>query len=194
MESKSKSALVNRCSWCLKDSLYIKYHDEEWGKPLHEDSKLFEFLVLESMQAGLSWLTILKKRESFRIAFNNFDIPIVASYKQDKIDLLVQNKAIIRNKLKIKAAINNARMILQIQEEYGSFNNYIWHFVNNTPIKNTYQSINEIPASTELSDYICKEMKKKGFKFIGTTIIYSFMQAIGMVNDHITSCFRYNQV
>ncbi len=185
---------MKRCDWCLSDPLYKEYHDKEWGLPLHDDQMLFEFLVLESMQAGLSWLTILKKRDNFRKAFANFEISKVANFDDVKVQELLLDAGIIRNKLKINAAINNAQEILKIQSEFTSFSKYIWSFVNDKPIVNEFTSIDQIPASTELSDKISKALKRRNFKFIGTTIIYSFMQAIGMVNDHIISCYRYNEV
>lgn len=185
---------MKRCTWALSDPLYIKYHDEEWGLALYEDQKLFEFLVLESMQAGLSWLTVLKKRESFRTAFADFDIGKVANYDDEKIAELMLDSSIIRNKLKIKAAINNARKIIEIQEEYSSFSAYLWSFVGNKPIINHYKNISELPTSTDLSDIITKDLRRRGFKFVGTTIIYSFMQAVGMVNDHLIDCFRHQEV
>ncbi|WP_425448200.1 DNA-3-methyladenine glycosylase I [Dethiothermospora halolimnae] len=185
---------MKRCSWCGDDELYIKYHDEEWGDPVHDDNKHFEFLVLESAQAGLSWITILRKRENYRKAYDDFDPKIVAKYDDKKIEELRQNKGIIRNKRKIEASINNAKRFLEVQKEFGSFDKYIWSFVDNKPIKNQWKNDSEVPANTELSDRIAKELKKRGFKFIGTTIIYSYMQAIGMVNDHIADCFRYNQI
>ncbi|MBI9032442.1 DNA-3-methyladenine glycosylase I [bacterium] len=180
---------MKRCQWCLSDPSYIKYHDEEWGRPIKDDQKLFEFLVLESMQAGLSWLTILKKRENFRQAFANFDIEKVAKFDEEDVNILLQNPGIIRNKLKIRAAINNAQRILEVQREFSSFSNYIWSYVHNKPIINNFTELHQIPASTPLSDLISKDLKKRGFKFIGTTIIYSFMQAVGMVNDHVVDCF-----
>lgn len=186
--------MQNRCNWCLGDPIYLEYHDKEWGRPLYDDQKLFELLVLESMQAGLSWLTILKKRENFRKAFDNFEISKVANYDEAKLETLLQDSSIIRNKLKLKAAINNARQVLKIQQEYGSFSAYIWSFVDNQPIINSFHDLKEVPTNTELSDFISQEMKKQGFKFIGTTIIYSFMQAVGMVNDHVTTCFRHSEL
>lgn len=186
--------MQNRCSWCLADPIYLEYHDKEWGRPLYDDQMLFELLVLESMQAGLSWLTILKKRENFRKAFDNFEISKVASYDEAKVEALLQDSSIIRNKLKLKAAVNNAKLILKIQQEYGSFSAYIWSFVDNQPIINSFHDLKEVPANTKLSDFISKEMRKQGFKFIGTTIIYSFMQAVGMVNDHVTTCFRHSEL
>ncbi|MDL2292568.1 DNA-3-methyladenine glycosylase I [Acholeplasma sp. OttesenSCG-928-E16] len=182
---------TNRCPWAGDDPIYIKYHDEEWGIPLHDDNKLFEFLILEGMQAGLSWLTVLKKRQNFRDSFDNFDPQIVSTYDDEKIKELLKNEGIIRNRLKIHAAINNAKEYLKIQEEFGSFDKYIWKFVNNKPIINHFKKMEEIPASTSLSDLISKDLKKRGFKFVGSTIIYAFMQATGMVNDHLTSCFAY---
>lgn len=181
---------MKRCQWCLSDPLYVKYHDEEWGTPLKDDQKLFEFLVLETMQAGLSWLTILKKRKNFSKAFYNFEIEKVANFDEEKVQALLNNPQIIRNKLKIRAAVNNAQKVLEIQKEFGSFSSFIWSFVDNQPIINNFENIDEIPTSTALSDKITKELKAHGFKFIGTTIIYSFMQAVGMVNDHVRDCFR----
>lgn len=180
-----------RCSWCGKDPLYVKYHDEEWGVPVYDDQKLFEFLTLESMQAGLSWITILKKRENFREAFDGFDVNKVAKYNEKKFEELMQNEGIIRNRLKIQASINNAKAFLEIQEEFGSFSEYIWGFTDHKVIVNSWKSLDEIPAKTELSDKISKDLKKRGFKFVGSTVIYAHMQATGMVNDHIVSCFRY---
>lgn len=181
--------MENRCSWANNSEIYSKYHDEEWGKPLHDDQKLFEFLILEGMQAGLSWITILKKREAFRKAFANFDAKKVAAFGQDKIDELMQNQDIIRNKLKIEAAISNAKNFLKIVDEFGSFDAYIWKFVDNKPIVNHWTKLSDLPARTELSDLISKDLKKRGFKFVGSTIVYSHMQATGMVNDHLVSCF-----
>lgn len=170
------------------------YHDKEWGVPQHDDKVLFEFLILEGMQAGLSWDTILKKRENFRKAFDNFDYIKIVNYSEDKIEILLQNKGIIRNRLKLQSVISNAKAFLSIQNEYSTFDNYIWNFVNYKPIVNTCSSLNEIPSNTELSEKISKDLKKKGFKFIGTTIIYAFMQAVGIVNDHTTDCFRYEEI
>lgn len=183
-----------RCKWCLSDPIYLKYHDEEWGVPVKDDQKLFEFIVLESMQAGLSWLTILKKREAFRIAFANFDIVKVAEFDESKVQELLLNKDIIRNKLKLRAAIHNARCIIEIQKVYGSFSNYIWSFVNHQAIINSFEEESDVPASTPLSDNITKALKQKGLGFIGTTIIYSFMQAVGMANDHVSGCFRHKEL
>jgi len=186
--------MKKRCQWVSNDELYIKYHDEEWGVPVFDDEVLFEFLVLESFQAGLSWITILKKQENFRKAFDNFDYNKIALYTDDKFEELIQNPGIVRNKLKVKAAINNAQQFLKIQKEFGSFSNYFWGFVDGKPIKNSFKTIAEVPAKTVLSDAISKDLKKRGFKFLGSTTIYAYMQAVGMVNDHTTDCFRYNEV
>ena len=183
-----------RCDWCIGNPLYEQYHDEEWGVPVYDDNKLFEFLILETFQAGLSWITVLRKRENFRAAFDNFDYKKIAKYNQEKIDTLLENAGIIRNKLKIKATITNAQAFIAIQEEFGSFSEYIWKFTDGKPIKNTFKIMSEIPANTSLSDTISKDLKNRGFKFVGTTVIYAHMQATGMVNDHIVDCFRYNEV
>lgn len=185
---------MQRCDWCKEDELYIKYHDEEWGVPLHDDIKQFEFLVLESAQAGLSWLTVLRKRENYRKAYDNFDPLKVSNYSDEKIDELVGNPGIIRNIKKIEASINNAVRFIEIQNEYGSFDKYIWRFVDYKPVINTWKNISEIPAKSGLSDEISGDLKKKGFKFIGSTIIYAHLQAVGIVNDHLVSCFRYQQL
>jgi len=182
------------CSWPKGDSLLTKYHDTEWGVPLHNDKKLFEFLILEGFQAGLSWLTVLKKRENFRKAFDTFDFNKVAKYDQRKINALLQDSGIIRNKLKIESAITNAKAFIDVRKEFGTFNKYIWNFTGNKPIHNEFESMKEIPAKTGLSDLISKDLKKRGFKFVGSTIVYAHMQATGMVNDHITSCFRYKEI
>jgi DNA-3-methyladenine glycosylase I len=184
-----------RCDWVPKDNeLYQKYHDTEWGKPCHDDKKLFELIILEGAQAGLSWSTVLKKRENYRIAFDNFDVKKIASYKEEEIEELLNNEGIIRNKLKINSAIRNAKIFIEIKKEFGSFDKYIWNFVNNKPIKNNFKSYTEMPTSTNLSDKISKDLKSRGMNFVGSTIIYAYMQAIGMVNDHEVDCFRYNQV
>ncbi|GGX08095.1 DNA-3-methyladenine glycosylase I [Aquimarina muelleri] len=183
-----------KCGWCLGDPLYESYHDNEWGVPLHDDQLLFEFLVLETFQAGLSWITILRKRENFRIAFDNFDYKIIATYNEAKREELLQNAGIIRNKLKVNSAIVNAQKFIEIQKEFGNFDTYIWSFVNNTPIKNNWKNHKDCPATTEISDKISKDLKKRGFKFVGSTVMYAFMQATGMVNDHIAGCFRYEEV
>ena len=182
-----------RCAWLDGSDIYTKYHDEEWGKPVHDDNKLFEMLTLEAFQAGLSWITILKKRESFRIAFDGFDPNIVALYDENKIEELVINEKIIRHRGKIVAAINNAKLFIEIQKQYGSFDAMIWNYVNNTPILGHWNSIDELPATTNLSDKISKDLKKIGFKFLGSTTVYAFMQATGMVNDHTQDCFLCHQ-
>lgn len=181
--------MKKRCQWVTEDPLYKAYHDEEWGQPEHDDQKLFEFIVLESAQAGLSWITILKKRENYRLAYDGFDPLKVANYDEEKIDELLDNAGIIRNRRKIEASINNAKRFIEIQEEYGSFDQYIWSFVDHEPIINQWAKHDDVPVSTPLSDRITKEMKKKGFKFIGTTIMYSYLQAVGIVNDHTLDCF-----
>ncbi len=183
---------MKRCEWCDNDPLYINYHDEEWGKPVYDDRMLFEFLILETFQAGLSWITVLRKRENFRKAFDDFDFQKIALYSDDKYEELLQNPGIIRNRMKIKAAISNARAFIKIREEFGTFSKYIWAFTNDKPIINNFQRIDEIPSSTPLSDKISKDLKKRGFKFVGTTIIYAHMQATGMVNDHIVGCIARN--
>lgn len=182
-----------RCSWAGDIPIYIDYHDNEWGKPLHDDNRLFEMLILEGMQAGLSWLTVLKKRKAFREAFDEFDPAKVALYGEAKIQELLANERIIRNRLKVNAAVTNARLFLEIQEKYGSFDKFIWAYVHDTPIKNHLDKMEEVPASTPLSDQISRDLKKMGFKFVGSTIIYAFMQATGMVNDHVKSCFAYEE-
>lgn len=183
-----------RCGWCGTDPLYVKYHDEEWGVPVKDDKTLFEFLILETFQAGLSWITILRKRENFRKAFDNFDYKKIAKYDQSKIDSLLKNEGIIRNKLKVHAAVTNAKLFMEVQKEFGSFSNYFWEFVNHKPIKNILKSHKNAPATTELSDVLSKDLKKRGFKFVGSTVVYAHMQATGMVNDHIEDCFRYHEV
>ncbi len=190
MEKKIKA----RCAWPTDNPLMIKYHDKEWGVPVHNDRKLFEFLLLEGFQAGLSWNTILNKRENFRKAFDNFDFNKVASYNKRKINSLMKDAGIIRNKLKIESAVTNAKAFIEVRKQFGTFNKYIWGFVNNKPIINKHKKLSDLPASTKLSDLISKDLKKRGFKFVGTTIIYAHMQATGMVNDHTTDCFRYKQI
>ncbi|WP_233883845.1 DNA-3-methyladenine glycosylase I [Tenacibaculum piscium] len=185
--------MKKRCLWVGNNPLYIKYHDTEWGVPVYDDAVLFEFLLLESFQAGLNWITILKKRENFRSAFDNFDYTKIANYDEYKYDELLQNIGIVRHKLKIKSAILNAKLFMEVQKEFGSFSVYIWSFVAGKPIKNNFKNSAEVPASTALSDTISKDLKKRGFKFVGATIIYAYMQAIGMVNDHTTSCFKYSE-
>lgn len=184
----------HRCGWCKGDTLYEQYHDVEWGVPVKDDETLFEFLVLETFQAGLSWITILRKRENFRIAFDDFDYKKIAHYKQDKIDSLLQDVGIVRNKLKVHATITNAQSYMKIQEKFGSFSKYLWGFIDGKPIKNKVKNYKEAPPTTALSDAISKDLKKRGFKFVGSTVIYAKMQAVGMVNDHEVDCFRYNEV
>ena len=183
-----------RCGWCKGDALYEQYHDIEWGVPVKDDAILFEFLLLETFQAGLSWITILRKRENFKAAFDQFDYKKIAHYKQDKIDSLLQDAGIIRNKLKVHSAIINAVAFMKVQEEFGSFSNYLWGFIDGKPIKNKVKNYKEAPPTTALSDTISKDLKKRGFKFVGSTVIYANMQAVGMVNDHEVDCFRYNEV
>ncbi|NLT49816.1 MAG: DNA-3-methyladenine glycosylase I [Ignavibacteria bacterium] len=185
---------LKRCPWCGNDKLYVKYHDEEWGVPLKDDRKLFELLALESFQAGLSWITILRKRESFREAFDFFDPEIIVRYNSNKINELLINDKIIRNRLKIESVISNALLYLRIIGKYSSFSNYIWKFTDGKTIQNNFISISQIPARTELSDLMSKEMKKYGFRFFGSTICYAFMQSAGMVNDHLVNCFRHAQL
>ena len=179
-----------RCGWCEKDDLYRNYHDQEWGNPVYDDATLFEFLVLETFQAGLSWHTILKKRENFRVAFDRFDYVKIAGYAEDKVQELLQDAGIIRNQLKIRATISNAIAFLNVQKEFGSFSKYIWQFTGGQPIVNHWQTLKEIPATTPLSDAVSKDLKKRGFKFVGTTVVYAHLQATGMVNDHLLSCWK----
>ncbi len=181
-----------RCDWCEKDDLYRKYHDEEWGVPVYEDQKLFEFLILETFQAGLSWYTILKKRENFKMAFDDFDYKKVALYTEDKIQGLLLDAGIIRNQLKIRAAVSNAIAFMKVQDEFGDFSKYIWKFTDGKPIQNNRQSLKEVPATTPLSDEISKDLKKRGFKFVGSTVVYAHMQATGMVDDHVADCWKKN--
>jgi DNA-3-methyladenine glycosylase I len=183
-----------RCDWSTKDPLYIDYHDNEWGVPLHDEQQLFEFLILETFQAGLSWITVLRKRENFRKAFDKFDYKKVAVYDEVKIQELLLNAGIIRNKLKIRAAISNAQAFMEIQKEFGSFDKYIWGFVGAKPIQNNRKTMTELPATTEISDKLSKDLKKRGFKFVGSTVIYAHMQATGMVNDHVLDCFRHKDL
>lgn len=183
-----------RCEWVKSNSLEQQYHDQEWAVPVFDDRMLFEFLILESAQAGLSWSTILNKRQGYQTAFDHFDVKKIAKYSDKKIAKLLGNEQIVRNKLKINATVTNAKCFIAVQKEYGSFSDYIWSYVDHTPIQNKWKSLKAIPSSTEMSETISKDLKKKGFKFIGSTIIYAFMQAIGMVNDHTTDCFRYSQI
>lgn len=186
--------MKTRCSWCGSDPLYISYHDTYWGVPIHDDTKLFEMLVLEGTQAGLSWLTILKKQQHYRTAFDNFDIKTVARYGNSDVERLLADPGIVRNRLKVASAIRNAQCILEIQNEFGSFDNFLWNFVNHRTIHNSWNSLSEVPARTDESDSMSKDLKKRGFNFVGSTICYAFMQSIGMVNDHIVSCFRHKEI
>ena len=183
-----------RCAWPGVDPLYCAYHDEEWGVPLHDEQRLFEFLILEGAQAGLSWITILRKRENYRAAFDGFDPESIARYDTNKIESLLQDAGIVRNRLKVEAAVNNARRFLEVQNEFGSFDRFIWQFVDGKPKQNKWRSLVDIPTTTPESDTMSKELKRRGFKFVGSTICYAHMQATGMVNDHITSCFRHKQL
>lgn len=186
--------MTKRCAWVSDDDLYIEYHDKEWGVPQYDDQKLFELLILEGAQAGLSWYTILKKRENYRQSFDKFDAKKIAGYTDKKIQELLNNPGIVRNKLKIESTVRNAKIFLDIQKEYGSFRKYIWSFVDGKPIINKFKALKELPAKTEISDKMSKDLKKLGFNFVGSTICYAFMQAVGMVNDHITECFRHDQI
>lgn len=184
----------HRCGWCLGDPIYIEYHDTEWGVPVKDDKTLFEFLILETFQAGLSWITILRKRGNFKKAFDDFDYKKIAVYDQKKLESLLADTGIIRNKLKIHAAVTNAIVFMEVQKEFGSFSDYIWSFVDGKPIKNNLRHYKEAPSKTDLSDLISKDLKKRGFKFVGSTVIYAHMQATGMVNDHEVNCFRHREV
>lgn len=183
-----------RCSWAGKEQIYIDYHDKEWGVPVRDDHRQFEFLILEGFQAGLSWITILKKRENFRKAFDNFDYEKIANYDENKIQSLMENEGIIRNRLKIRATVTNAQAFIKVREEFGTFTEYIWGFTDGKTVVGKWKTKDEVPANTELSDKISKDLKKRGFKFVGTTIVYSHLQATGIVNDHTTDCFRYTEV
>ncbi len=191
--AKNKSEIL-RCPWAGSDPLYVAYHDTEWGVPVFDDRKLFEFLLLEGAQAGLSWLTVLKKRENYRKAFSGFDPAKVAGFGEEKILRLLEDPGIIRNRLKVRAAVDNARAFLKVQEEFGSFAEYSWRFVGGRPRKNSFKSLRDIPATSPESDSFSKDLKKRGFKFVGSTIIYAHMQAVGMVNDHLVDCFRYREL
>ena len=193
-EIQKMSRQIKRCKWAGKDPLYIEYHDKQWGVPVYEDAKIFEFLLLETFQAGLSWITILRRRENFRTAFDNFDFQEIANYSDEKLEDLRKDAGIIRNRLKIKAAKSNAIAFMEVQKEFGTFSKYIWSFLDGKPIKNAFKTMSELPANTPLSDKISKDLKSRGFKFVGSTIVYAHMQAMGMVNDHLTNCFRYNEV
>jgi len=186
--------MTNRCEWCGTEEVYVKYHDKEWGVPVYDDQKLFEMLILEGAQAGLSWITILKRRETYRIAYNNFDPKIIVNWDDKKISELLEDPGIIRNKLKVVAAKLNAQKFLEIVEEYGSFKKYIWSFVEGKPIQNNFKKMADIPATSKDSDAMSKGLKKKGFKFVGSTICYAYMQSVGMVNDHVISCFRHTEL
>ena len=193
-DAKQMTNNKKTCSWPGNNPLMNKYHDEEWGVPVHDDRKLFEFIVLDGFQAGLSWSTILNKRENFRKAFDNFEPEVIAEYSEGKIEDLLQDAGIIRNKLKVRATVTNAKYFLEVQKEFGSFDKYIWQFTDGKTIVNQWKTISDIPVSTNESDAMSKDLKKRGFKFVGTTICYAFMQAAGMVNDHLEDCFRYTEV
>ena len=186
--------MKNRCQWCGRDPLYIAYHDDEWGTPVHDDRLLFEFLILEGAQAGLSWITILKKRENYRRVFHGFDCDRIAGYTEKDINRLLADSGIVRNRLKIESAIRNARGVIKIKEEFGSLDSYLWRCVEGIPIQNKWKTMAELPAKTEISEMMSKDLKKRGFNFVGPTICYAFMQAVGMVNDHTTDCFRYGAI
>lgn len=192
--ARDKRNMKTRCEWCGSDPVYIDYHDQEWGVPVYDDQRLFEFLVLEGAQAGLSWITILKKRGDYRKAFHNFDIDRIANYQETDVSRLLANSGIVRNRLKIESAIRNARGVLDIQDKHGSFSSFLWRYVDGVPIQNKWISMEELPAKTAISEIMSKDLKKRGFNFVGPTICYAFMQAVGMVNDHTTDCFRYKQV
>ncbi len=185
---------MERCGWVTNDPIYIKYHDEEWGVPVHDDKKLFEFIILEGAQAGLSWLTILKRRSGYRKAFANFNVQKVARFTPGKIEKLLLDPGIIRNRLKVNAAVTNARAFIKVQEEFGSFDKYSWRFVDGQQKVNEFKTLDQMPSTTRESDAFSKDLKQRGFKFVGSTIIYAHMQAVGMVNDHLVSCFRYKEV
>ena len=194
MMSENKSTHKRTCDWPADDPLMIRYHDEEWGVPVHEDQKIFEFMVLDAFQAGLSWSTVLRKRENFRNAFDHFDPAVIAGYGEEKINSLLQDAGIIRNKLKIRATVSNARYFLEVQGEFGSFDKYIWQFTGGKPVVNSWSKLSQLPVKTENSDAMSRDLKKRGFKFVGSTICYAFMQAAGMVNDHLTHCHRYDEI
>ena len=190
----TEETMIKRCTWCGNDPQYVAYHDEDWGVPVYDDRLLFEMLILEGAQAGLSWLTILKKRDNYRQAFHDFDASRIACYDQKEIDRLMQNAGIVRNRLKIESTIKNAKGFLQIRDEFSSFSDYLWRYVDGKPIINSWQDISVIPANTRISDQLSKDLKKRGFNFVGSTICYAFMQSIGMVNDHTIDCFRYHEL
>lgn len=193
-EIQKMSREIKRCKWCENDPLYVKYHDTQWGIPVYDDAKIFEFLLLETFQGGLSWITVLRKRENFRNAFNNFDYQKIANYSNEKLSELKLDSGIIRNTLKIKSAKTNAIAFMEVQKEFGSFSKYLWDFIDGKPIQNNFTSMSKMPANTTLSDKISKDLKNKGFKFLGSTIVYAQMQAMGMVNDHTIDCFRHKEV
>lgn len=182
------------CGWEGKEEIYVKYHDEEWGVPVRDDARQFEFLILETFQAGLSWITILRKRENFRKAFDNFDYKKIALYNEEKIQSLLKDEGIIRNKLKVRATVTNAQAFMKVQDEFGSFTDYIWGFVDNKPVNEKRKTLKEIPATSELSDKLSKDLKKRGFKFVGSTVVYAHLQATGIINDHLVDCFRHSEV
>lgn len=186
--------MCTRCGWCGDDPLYVAYHDEDWGVPVHDDRKLFEMLILEGAQAGLSWLTILRKRENYRKAFDNFDVGKISEYSEDDVARLLADPGIVRNRLKVNAAVKNARSALKVMEEFGTLDSYLWRFVEEVPRQNSWKSMAELPARTTESDMMSKDLKRRGFSFIGSTICYALMQSVGMVNDHLVDCFRYEQV
>jgi DNA-3-methyladenine glycosylase I len=186
--------MPKRCEWAGEDPLYVSYHDEEWGVPVHDDRTLFEFLILEGAQAGLSWITILKKRENYREAFEGFDPERVARFRKPRIEKLLGNPGIVRNRLKVESAVTNAKAFLEVRDEFGSFDAFLWQFVGGKPRKNAWKSLAQVPASTPESDAMSKELKRRGFKFVGSTICYAYMQAVGMVNDHTVDCFRYREL
>jgi DNA-3-methyladenine glycosylase I len=189
-----KATTLSRCPWCGDDPLYQAYHDEEWGVPVRSDNKLFEFIMLEGVQAGLSWITVLRKRDNYRAAFDNFDWNKIALYDDNKLEELLQNPGIVRNRLKVKAAVTNAKAFIKVREEFGTFSKYIWGFLDGKPVQNRREAMKEVPAVTPLAEQISKDLKKRGFTFVGPTIIYAHMQATGMVNDHLTRCFRHKEV
>ncbi len=193
-QRKKRQEMLKRCEWCGEDPLYVSYHDDEWGVPVHDDQHLFEMLILEGAQAGLSWVTILKKRENYQKAFHNFDYTRIVSYTARDITRLLGNPGIVRNRLKIESTIKNARAAMSITEEFGSLDTFLWQFVEGIPLQNKWQAVSEIPPMTELSDAMSKDLKRRGFNFVGSTICYAFMQAVGMVNDHIISCYRYPEI
>jgi DNA-3-methyladenine glycosylase I len=194
MSPPSIPAVPSRCLWGTDDPLYIRYHDEEWGVPVHDDRKHFEFLVLESAQAGLSWITVLRKRENYRAAFADFDPERVARFTESKIERLLQNPGIVRNRLKVAAAVNNAKRFLEVRNEFGTFDRYLWGFVDGKPVDGRRATHASVPATSEASDRLSRDLKTRGFKFVGSTIVYAHLQACGLVNDHLTTCFRYRQV